>query len=360
MFNKLIVIITVALVFQSCSSSKSNNKLHLLDISQDTITKIDAKGIFSISNYYQPYQSENVYYLDETNRNLFVLNTSQLRFKKICMISSIPSDTYIEGFSVNENNQKIHAFYDNAIHSFNFKGDSIGTQSFEKAYKNGFLTQLNRSYPVIEQKGLFYALFFPNIEETFQSSRFYQQPIEAEYNTKTNMVRLINQNYPTNYKQNCYGINYTPDRILISDKIHGFSFPYNDSLFTINIATGKKESAFYGSRRKHHFEYIPYAKLEGLNQAIFNELNRKNSSYVFSFSAPLAGYYGRCFFLKNSANKYPKYPNYPYLILVNNKLEYIGESRKPIHGIPVDSKNGLYTVLLNSKSHHLIISKLSW
>lgn len=341
-------------VLINCTEQKT---IKYLDFKPTFIKAIDLdSNLTSISNFYQPYKSEKVYFFDESNLKIYEFNADLLSFNLICNIKeTLP---FIDGFTVDQQNKEILLFNDSAIFSFDFNGVHKKNYLLPPYNDKGFFTFLNTNFRPLKIDNEIYFHFFPNIEETYQSPIFFEQPIEAKINLNNNKVGFINSYYPSDYLISCFGYNFAPDRIQINDEKFAYSFPYNDTLFIVNLKTNEKEKQYFGSRREVFFNSVPYEQINQLNSTVFEDLFLINSNYAFSNHAPLSGYLTRQIMvslpgIKNLSDKKN------CLILYDTNYNYIGESDfnfKP--GIIIDSKAGL--LQLKKEQNKLVVQKLKW
>lgn len=330
----LIFCFWVLLVITGCSSKEIN----YIDLQNDTIAKIqiDSGVIKSINKNFQPYGSENIYIYEETNQTLACLNIDQ---QSVNFFFSLKNNIEVVEFFIEEQDRKVYFINEDSILTYNLEGEFLSRISLNN--DKGFLTILKPYFKPIYENGIWYFHFFPDIEETFQSAEFFKQPIEAEFNVENLSVSTINQSYPYEYINSCFGYDFVPERLKVDSRAHGYTFPHNDSIYILNMESNYKKTAFFGSRRAKEFIHIDYLDIPNLNANVFNEMFTKSASYYFSSYAPLAKKYYRNFFpgIPDSSNK--KHRN-SYLIIYDENLNYIGETKEYYQsGIVVDSKDGL-------------------
>ena len=355
------MIIVLALVFQGCSTTPASTlaeKPHILHFRLDTVARIPVGNeLTTIANFFQPHASSNCYFLDDHNFNFFRVNTDKATLKRLGKISGLE---YFEGFSVDEANKELLVVSEDSLLIYQFDGTHKQAFSLSEKAPYGYLVLLNKWFQPIKRGNKLYMHYFPNVEASFKDPDFFKQPIEAEWDLATHKVRLIAQDYPTNNQLYCYGYNYAPDRFVVSGSAHGYSFPYNDSLFIRNLNTGKEQVTFFGSRRKKEFRHIPFNKLAQLNESVFDKLMIENSAYQLSGSAPLSGYYYRT--LAYNAGSAKRNSDKKYcMIIFDRNFKYLGESELDfITGIVADSHKGLTSISKSREKKEVYISRFIW
>ena len=180
-------------VLYSCTKQKTIN---YLEFKTTFIKDFDLDSNFtSISNFYQPYKSKKVYFLDDSNLKIYELNTDLLSFDMLCNIKdTLP---FIDGFTIDQSNKEILLFNDSAVFSFDFKGVHKTTYLLPSQEEKGYFTFLNTNFRPLILNNEMYFHFFPNIEETYKSPLFFQQPIEAKINLNNNEIEYLSSYYPS-------------------------------------------------------------------------------------------------------------------------------------------------------------------
>ena len=200
--------------------------------------------------------------------------------------------------------------------------------------------------------------YFPLISDSYKDSLFFQQPIEAKINLKNKEFNFMKTTYPHNFRENCFGFNFIPERFLMNDgKRLGYSFPYNDSIFIEDFTTGKTQKHFFGIRtQRPTFQYINFHEIKELNNQIFQELFMKNPSYSFATSFPLSGNYSRTLLERDEAKNVKT-----ITCFYDNNLNYIGEtSENGIRGILCDSNSGIVAISAIWDKNEIHLTNLGW
>jgi hypothetical protein len=344
-------LLIVCLFSHSC---QKDTVYKTINLKFDKIVEIETNGLInSPCNYIQPLNSNYVLFLNCENKNLTKLDLSQMKLNKVCRLET---DTIMNWFYDSAKNQIYTVHYDQ-IYKFSLSGtflDSISVPSF----KNGFFELSSNLFsPIIENDNIYFN-FFPNIDGNYRNKFFYSQPIEGMFDYKKKEGATLNQDYPYNYKSNCYGYNYCPERIAISMNKHAYTFSYNDSIYILNLRTNEKKQYFFGSYKTKSFNYIKFQDIKKLNNTIFDELFNNNPFYLNTRYAPLAKRFYRSFYNKKKRESKDNIRDYS-LILYDNNLNYIGET-EPVKNIGtiIDSKQGLLS--LTYKNNKLIINKITW
>lgn len=359
--NNLFICLLVCSLLYSCAQNEkkfeNENPTKVLVIKRDTLKMFQINDtIKSINHYYQPYESENFYFLDTYTSKLWKINTENLSLNQVCIISPF---TMHDIFVVDEEKNSVLVYGYDTLLFFDLDGRLIKKIGLTDKAKEGYLTNLSsRFVPVVQGEYLFIH-YFPKVVseiEPYRSPEFYTKPIEAKLSLTSGKVELINQTYPFNNQQRCFGFNYSPERIVVTSGIHGYTFPYNDSLFVYDIEANKSNKYFFGTHRKKSVNGIPFEVLSFMNSNVFQSLYINTPFYSFSGSAPLAGYFYRSYLYKNDSLS-SKVNN--SLILLDKKFNYAGESDSSFQaGIIIDSKKGL--LMLNKSDNIIYLSKLKW
>lgn len=193
---------------------------------------------------------------------------------------------------------------------------------------------------------------FPDIQETYKSQEFYNQPMQARVKMSTNEVTLMPHFYPKDYQNKCFGFKFIPDRFIDKDGNHVFTFPYNDSAYIFN-SHGLVKQVYFGTAAQHQFSYIPYDRIDDLEHAVFQNILNDNPYYGFAQYLLYSNYYTRLYISVTSA-KEKEYTQ----IFYDENWNYIGEIRAAkLFGFYSSSKHGF--LLLNKENNKLFISKIS-
>lgn len=353
----LFIGLSLSALLIGCSGSVSKPPaLKLLEVKRSTCYRIQADELLDgIAEYYQPIGSERVYFLSPER---FTLHQLDVNKGKIRLVTIIPNLPYFNAFSVNERKQEFTVYTDDSVVIYNWTGKHLEAYSYNGLSNEGYLVAINRLFLPVTKNGKQYVHYFSNEKKSYKDPHFFQKPVEAEWDPTTNKVRLIPQVYPSNFQQYCYGYNYLADRIEIDASTHGYTFPYNDSIFFCDIKTGKRSSKFFGSYAKKKFKHIRYDEIPTLHESVFDQLVAENPYYMFTRNFPLAGYYTRLL-LFQPTEKNPKVQQ--HLVVFDWEFNYVLETKPPFSpNILVDSKKGLLSMEYSLKDHVLILDRLSW
>jgi len=289
----------LVLILISCNEEtvkKDNNQGIQLDFQNSETAIIPLPhGIDNINESYQPFGSNNVYFLSNKSLSLFRLN---LNSNTVDSIAYINDTSYYDAFIVHEENEKLYIFSEDLVISYNFKGEVLDTFDLEdKCEEDSYLVVLKQQFLPDIYNNQLYIHNFPNIDEAYQSKEFFIPPVIKSINLNTSECTNHDVFYPSNYKKYCYGINYIPEKIQLNKSKEyqiGMSYAYNDSLFVYNLQSRENEQYYFGSKiHKPKFQRLNFDKIDEHNQIIFDKLYIENNQYLFSKSFPLAGYIGR-------------------------------------------------------------------
>jgi len=345
----LIVLVSVFLI----SSCHENNLYKSLNLKITKISEISIAGfINNPHNYIQPFNSEYLIFLNNKNQ-VIKLDLSQMNLSTIC---DLDTDTIMNWFYDDSKNE-FYTIHFNQIFKFGSNGEFIDSTDVP-SFKNGFFELSSKFFnPIIKNENIYFN-FFPKVDGNYKNKKLYFQPIEGSFNYKENRGVTLIQDYPHNYKRNCYGYNYSPERIEISNEKHAYTFSYNDSIFIVNLITNERKQFFLGSHKKKIFNYIKYDDINKLNNTVFDELFNNNPFYLNTKYAPLAKKIYRFLYDKRNPNSIDNLRECS-MILYDDNFNYIGEieNTKNIGSI-IDSKLGLLS--MTCKNSKLIISKITW
>lgn len=359
-FNKgrYIYLAALCLTIQSClsPSPKQKQELKLLNIAftdRKTIPVGDQLTNASISS--QPFGSENVYFIDPNSNILSVVNAATFEFNVLGILDDFDPNT--SRFVIHEAQQKVYIYNSDRIVSYFFDGTAKDTIDPLLKKQNGFTVSINDGNAPIIAGDIVYMHYMPNNDKTYKDPDFFKQPVQVEINTKRKTETLSNSYFPQNYRDHCYGINFSPDRFELAENLQGFSFSYNDSLFIYDTKTKQVVPKYFGTRRKHQFQHLEFKDISKLNETVFFDLYEKSPQYYFAQAAPCSGYITRRFsHVPKGAKKFTT-----ALLIYDKHLNYIGESPFGIKpGIIADSKKGLMSFKLNIEKKCLEISRISW
>lgn len=349
-------VVLLLAAFGCTGTTKTHNRLHYLKVDKKLLYTIKANAALTgIAEYYQPPGSEQVYFLNADSRTLFRLDLTDGTIHLQAILAGLP---FFNGYTVDERRREITVYTDDSVAVYKTNGTYDHSFSINHIAKDGYLVAANRLFLPVRKKDVYYIHYFPATPGSYKNPTFFHGPVEASWNTKTGALKLLPQSYPANFRTHCYGYNYLADRIEIDDHTHGYTFPYNDSLFVLNLRTGKQESHFFGSRDSHVFEHLNYNDLPTLNESVFDELVGANPYYMMSRRFALAGYYTRMLMKRNASN--PSQLD-QYMVVFDAQFGYLGETKPPFNPcILLDSKKGLLSVSYDLVKHVLTIHRLSW
>ena len=372
---KRLVFFVLSIIF--CVSCSSQNRtdiplIKILNINYEVITKIPQSGLISdLSNYVQPYGANYIIFYNEKNNVFSKLDFSTMELTKICKIKD-KSDYW--NWYYDDKNSIFYVVYERVIIKYNVNGNITERKNLPE-FKEGFFEKSNIFFrPLINNEDIYF-YFLPKVNGNYKNPDLYTSSIEGKINLKTKKHVKLNQQYPFNYQQHCYGLMYAPQRIKIGNTQHGYLFSYNDSIFVYDITTGYKFQHYLGTHQKKVFKYLDFNEISKLNETIFDELMYSNPFYYlggFAYYSKL--YYRTILFPENKQDAYNqineinqtqleqtcrKFEGNCILVLYDSNFKYIGESNfMDAPGFIVDSKDGLLSLI--SEKGNIIIRKIVW
>jgi hypothetical protein len=346
-------IFLVTLIATSCRSDiQSPLKFIGLEATFEEVKKIDVSHLdISFSYAYQPTNSDNLYFSNSDFDNELFITQLNLNDFSVNNVLNIPVDFFLEAYTIDESNAQVFLFSGDSMYVYTFASDLFLKIPFGEI-ENGFLsTQNHPSFRPIVDGDQIYIGHFPDIIETYKSTKFYRQPTQAVVELKSQKVKLLPHFYPEEYQQKCYGFNFIPDRFIDNNKNHVFSFPFNDTAYVFN-SDGLIEKFYFGTSQQHKFSYVPFERIKDLESAVFQNLINANPYYGFSQNLFYSKYFTRLFISapKSEVKMYSQ-------VFYNHKWEYIGEliSSKP-YSFFDSSKHGLLSINFDGTS--LTLSKV--
>gem|GEM_PF-4407061 len=213
--------IVVLVGFFSCERTPQNDdsspaRPRVLDFSYDTVSVIGRPNyITNFSDYYQPFKSNHVYFLDEQSSCLSRINIKNGKMDSLFSLN--PSEKPIT-FTVSQREERCYFFYADHISEYDLNGNRREKHAIEGVCGNrGEMTiQSKRFRPLIIKSNL-YMHYFPYTERGYKNPEFYAEPIEAQFSLSKEKCKFLNTTYPRNFQQQCYGLNYCPERFLMDD-----------------------------------------------------------------------------------------------------------------------------------------------
>jgi hypothetical protein len=350
-----ISILVGAALLQSCSADTPAEQKQTvrkeLHFKKEQFCELDIPGkVTTLNEYYQPKGSENVYFLDPVNFGLRILNVGDQTFRLAGVLPDLTPEW--EGvFTVDEKAKRVHVFYNDSVVDFNLQGKRVSSTPIPDG--DGFIYASGRFFPPVFKNGKLYISYFPDPANSFKNPEYFNASVEAEVDLGTQQVKLLKQSYPATYREHCYSFGYQARRIEINNEVHGYVFPYVDSIYFTDLKTGKQWTRFFGVRKRPKFAHIPYAELPSLNNSVMIELVKANPEYNFLYSTPMSGYYLRELLIKpkNDGDEFVQ-----NVALFDKDFNYLGETNEL--QLLIDSHDGLLTV--EYRSDKLILNKLSW
>ncbi len=133
------------------------------------------------------------------------------------LFSLNPSEKPIT-FTVSQREERCYFFYADHISEYDLNGNRREKHAIEGVCGNrGEMTiQSKRFRPLIIKSNL-YMHYFPYTERGYKNPEFYAEPIEAQFSLSKGKCKFLNTTYPRNFQQQCYGLNYCPERFLMDD-----------------------------------------------------------------------------------------------------------------------------------------------
>lgn len=318
---KILKFLFVLLFLMGCSEDKTE-PFKNLEIKSVKINNLELSNNDVSLTYALQYPDSKYIFL--TNANLedsiiiYSLNTKTYKLEDILKIRTVSA---FEAYYVDELDSLIYLFLDEEIVVYDFQNKLIKQQSFGEI-EDGYLTNLKPTsfYPYVQDSKI-HIEFFPDVEDTYTDSRFYQFPFQVAYDMETKEVTYFEMHYPQEYKEKCYGYNFIPDRIRSKGNIQVASFPYNDSAYIYNTQGKLIDVKYFGTRAEHSFQYIPFEGIENLQREVFDDFNTSMPFYGLSQYIPFTEIYVRSYF---SFNKERDTLNIT-IIFYDRNWKYLGE-----------------------------------
>lgn len=356
MLNKICKLLTVLLIMQGCSvPAKENVPLKILKMKLKNKHYIPVKNnLMDISISFQPLFSNSIYFIDPNSKTLSKLIVHKSKFIVICNLEEFDIDS--ERFSINEEKKEVYLFNSEHVKVYSFHGELKWTYQFQY-YDHGFVVLINNNNIPIIRNGKIFAHYTKDNDKSYKDSMFFKTPIQVEINNRNKSVEFSKVSYPLSYSENCFGMNYAPDRVGFNNDLQLFTFAYSDTAYIYNEKSGEIKSYYLGTHSKHDFEYIPFYEIKNLNETVFFEHFFRSPKYIFTKVAPLSGYILRRLAVLDKKNEKLK----ETLIVYDKHFNYIGESVSGFKSyVNVDTKNGLFSVKLNLQKQCLETYQLSW
>ncbi|MDR0801077.1 MAG: hypothetical protein LBE77_00840 [Fluviicola sp.] len=352
----MILSIAALLLLQGCNNPQEKAGPVFLNFKLEKVKTLLVNDILtSASIDYQAPGSDWVYFIDPKTKTLLKVDVLNSSIKCICVLPDF--DIGEERFSVNESKKEIYISSYEHIKVLSFDGSVKNSYKFADDYENGFIVQISNNFTPFIRNGKIYGHYVKDDDNSYKSPAFFQGPIQIEIDLKTKKINFSNVGYPISYRLKCYGMNCAPERLIFSKDEQLFAFAYNDTAYLYNEVLKESKPYFLGSHKKHSFEYIDFRDVKKLNENIFTEFYFQTKQYAFAKIAPLSGLILRTQ-LRQDRKTGKLIEN---LILYDMNFKYIGESKKGFGvSIIVDTKKGLYSLKLNSKTKCLEIYRLSW
>lgn len=348
----------VLFFLSGCGESRApdTGKKIRLKIEEKRLYKIPVDEHFTASaEHFQAVGSENSYFLCPDSKALFVLHLQTGKLEKMALFPSLPMPN---GYTVDEKKKRMTVYAEDSTSVFTLSGRFLYSYQLEDKTGQGYFGAVNRQFLPIIKGGKQYVQFFANVPESYKNPEFFKHPVEAVWDPKTGKAELIPQAYPANFQQYCYSYNYLADRIELDHNRHGYTFPYNDSIFCINLKTGKKTAHFMGSRKRQAFKYLRYDELSKLHESAFDDVIAANPYYMLTKNFPLSGLYSRILITRDKPNSVVLTQ---HMLLFDREFTYIGETDPPFNPrILADSKKGLLSLFFDSAKRVITVYKLSW
>jgi hypothetical protein len=334
-----------------CTTKIDKSKEDVPKYLEYELKRLESIGIdnldISLSYALQYTDSEFIYLTNLNFEEKICIYKLSLKSFKLKQLLEIEPDFKFEAYSIDEQYSKIYFFSGDELLVYNFNNELLSRQSFG-SLKRGYLTNQNPIgfYPYIRNNVLFIE-YFPNIQETFKSKLFYRQPLQAAVDLKSNSYKLLNMTYPREYQKKCFGYNFIPDRIIGYKNNHIITFPYNDSVYIYNNQGQLLNSAYFGTKPRNNFQFIPHKELNNLQQEVFDAFNKEMPHYGFSTFFSFSNIYCRQLIQYNEKAKKKN----STIVFYDVSWNYLGEIKTPGKMTLFDSKKyGLVKVQIRNSN----------
>lgn len=346
-------LIQFSLILFMHNSCVKKDKLHYLQEGTKFIQTInlDYFGVDRDAYYFQNEQTGQLFVLNNSNSCVYKLNLKASRFEKTI---DLPFEN-INGITFNNYRKSFVLLSNDSIYEYSENGQ-LKSATNCGLILNGFPCVVNpTSFNLISVNNTVYIHHFYNSEKTYKSPVFFKKPIEISFDLKGKTFKLLHSSYPKDYKQYCFGLQFSPDRITNHKNERIYTFAYNDSAFVYSGNSYK--TVFFGSKLSYEKASLNFSKIDSYNSSVFQSFLNDVSSYYYPKYLQFSKKYVRRFNFKTKGQKSQKVN----LVIYNDNFEYLGETffKNFGGGLLFDTKE-LGVVQLFSDGPELKIYKTTW
>jgi len=340
-------------LFTSCLK---DNNLKIVELTKSTVDSVDLASFtefVDISSAFQPLFKDYVYFYVSENGALFKLDLVSFELYKINTFYK----SNIVNFEINDSLKILSLFSDDSLFSYKFDGSLLRSLEIPSTNDEYLFVGINEFRPLMLNNDNFLINLFYITTNAYIDKNFFSQPIECNWNTSNNKITKLNIYYPANYMENSVGINFTPQRIQISNRKLAYSFSYNDSIFIYDMINKTTDKFFFGSHRGFKGSTIPFDSINNYNEAVFDKMYLENPSYFYTRYLSNKELFCRLLITTKVENdkKIRKWR----LVFANKNFKYIGETDEIDFGLNLfDTKDKLYTIKINPQTNHLVCSEI--
>lgn len=310
--------IIYSLLFISLNSCEIPNEIHYLIEYPKLIKEINLEeySVDKDAYYFQNEQTGQLFALNNSNSCVYKLNLKDSRFEKLI---SLPYEI-ISGIAFNSYRKSFVFLSNDSIYEYSEKGQ-LKSATNCGLLLNGYPCVVNpTSFNLISEKNTTYIHHFFNSDKTYKSSVFFKKPIEISFDLNAKTFKLLHSSYPKDYVQHCFGLQFSPDRIINDKNERIYTFAYNDSAYIYSGETIK--TVFFGTKLSYEKASLNFSKIDSYNSSVFQHFLNDVSSYYYPKYLQFSKKYIRKFNFKTKNQENQKVK----LVIYNDNFDYLGET----------------------------------
>ncbi len=300
------------------NSCDKKDKIHYLQEGTKFIQTInlDYFGVDRDAYYFQNEQTGQLFALNNSNSCVYKLNLKGSRFEKTI---SLPFET-INGITFNNYRKSFVLLSNDSIYEYSENGQ-LKSATNCGLILNGYPCVVNpTSFNLISVNNTVNIHHFYNSEKTYKSPGFFKKPIEISFDLNAKTFKLLHSSYPKDYVQHCFGLQFSPDRIINDKNERIYTFAYNDSAYIYSGETIK--TVFFGTKLSYEKASLNFSKIDSYNSSVFQHFLNDVSSYYYPKYLQFSKKYIRKFNFKTKNQENQKIK----LVIYNDNFEYLGET----------------------------------
>lgn len=300
------------------NSCDKKDKIHYLQEGTKFIQTInlDYFGVDRDAYYFQNEQTGQLFALNNSNSCVYKLNLKGSRFEKTI---SLPFET-INGITFNNYRKSFVLLSNDSIYEYSENGQ-LKSATNCGLILNGYPCVVNpTSFNLISVNNTVNIHHFYNSEKTYKSLGFFKKPIEISFDLNAKTFKLLHSSYPKDYVQHCFGLQFSPDRIINDKNERIYTFAYNDSAYIYSGETIK--TVFFGTKLSYEKASLNFSKIDSYNSSVFQHFLNDVSSYYYPKYLQFSKKYIRKFNFKTKNQENQKIK----LVIYNDNFEYLGET----------------------------------